>query len=258
MQNFDIFIPCAPKDHHKIPFVMASIQKHLTGYEKIFLVSPTRIDRRHLVGVPIPYYEHTDQAVLNVDRRLWKFRPNWCYQQHLKLFQELTSGWYLTLDSDVIFNRHIDFWNGDKPIWWVGAEQNYEPYFIFNQCMIGLPRIAPHTFIADFNLFNRQIIWEMLKNNDYDISSFCQKSQMITRKECCMAEPEIYGNYCHKYHPDMYEIRQLKTEGAGRMQNLDTETQWDHGEIEAVVKQTLAKDVDTIHIHSWYNEGAKL
>ena len=84
---FDIFLPCAPKDYNKLPYVVASIAKYVEGYNNIFICSPINIPHEILKKLSTGCYIYLDRHILDVDRSKWKHRSNWCYQQHLKLFQ---------------------------------------------------------------------------------------------------------------------------------------------------------------------------
>ena len=252
---FDIFLACAPKDFNKLPFVIDAVVRNIKGYDDIYICSPKVIPSGILEKIKVDYKMVYDKDVLPIDRQGWKYRPNWLFQQHLKLFQRVTSEWYLTLDCDTIINRPMTFFEGKKPVYWKGQNQFYGPYFIFQALMIGLPKISDTSFVADMNLIHRPLINEMLDKNDYTIDSFIAKSQKITDKYCHLGEPELYGSYCFKYYPDMYVERFLKQKSeGGRVQKTEDELLWNESETVYRIKEIKKLDYDTWAFHSWLEE----
>jgi len=255
---FDIFLACAPKDYNKLPHVVDSIVKNIEGYDNLILCSPTTIPPEILERIPVMFYTFLDDAGLpGVDRSLWRHRPNWCFQQHLKLFQKVTRDWYLTFDCDTIVNRSMKFFENEKPMYWKGIDQFHRPYFKFMTDMLDLEKVEGTTsYIADMNLIYRPIIEEMLKRHNYTRESFIRKSQEITDKGCYIGEPELYGNYCAKHHPDMYVEKLLKqAHFEGRLQNDVNKQSWNEEEIKARIEENKSRDIDTFSIHSWLVEG---
>jgi uncharacterized FAD-dependent dehydrogenase len=150
----------------------------------------------------------------------------------------------------------MTFFEGDKPVCYKGFNQFHAPYFAFMGYMIDLGRISGTSFIADMNLFYRPIITEMLERSQFTIKSFIEKSQKITNKYCHIGEPELYGNYCMKYHGDMYVERFLKQRPfAGRTQEAVLGSVWNKEEIESMISTIASEDYDTFSFHSWLNEG---
>jgi len=254
---FDIFLACAPKDFNKLFFAIDSIVRNVEGYDNIIICSPTEIPQEVLSKLPAMHYNFPDVAGLpSANRSKWKWRPNWSFQQHLKLFQELTNDWYLTFDADIIVNRPMQFFDNGKPVSWRGADQVFPPYFRFQEAMIGVPRVCDRSFIADMNLFHRPIINEMLEVNGFTRESFIAKSQQISNKDCHIGEPELYGNYWYKNHPDMYILRDLKqAPNKGRMQKDVSQLNWSEEEILQVIEEMKGQDYDTMSLHSWLDEG---
>lgn len=255
--KFDIFLACAPKDFRKLPYVITSIAENISGFDKLFICSPYDVPTEIKARFPIMFYTYLDENVLpGIDREQWSFRPNWCYQQHLKLFQRVTSDWYLTIDCDIIINREMKFYEGDKPIYYRGMNQFYQPYFKFMKEIIDLERVSDQTYIADMNFIYRPIIQEILDRSGYTIETFIKKSQQITSRLCHIGEPELYGNYCKKYYPDMYVERDLiQAPFVGRHQDAVDENKYTEDEIEAAIYDAHSQQYDALSLHSWLNEG---
>lgn len=259
MPLFDIFLACAPKDYNKLPYVVESIAQNVSGFDSVFICAPTEIPHDIVGNIPISHYSVLDKDGLpGVNRDGWIYRPNWCFQQHLKLFQVLTREWYLTIDCDTIINRQMTFFEKDgRPIWWMGPDQMHAQYFKFQEKMIGVPRLAKRSFIADMNLFNRKIINEMLVRNDHNRVSFIEKSQEITSEECYLGEPELYGNYCTKHFSGMYSEKSLSVAlFAGKFQNNVNDVVWSEEEMEDLIEEASRKPIDTFSFHSWLLEGS--
>lgn len=256
-ENFDIFLACAPKDYLKLSHVIKSIQDNIDGFHNLFICSPTDIPSNILERIEMMNYTYLDQNGLpGVARENWLFRPNWCFQQHLKLFQKMTGRWYLTLDCDVIINRPLKFIEGGKPVYYRGMDQYYRPYFTFMDNMMGLEKVSPRSCIADMNFINRDIIEDMLRRYGYSIESFIKKSQSITNRDCHIGEPELYGNYCKKYFSDVYVEKDLiQAPFIGRRQDTVEGTVYGENEIVAAIEANKGKPYDVFSLHSWLNEG---
>lgn len=256
-EQFDVFMPCAPKDYGKLKYVVNQIKTHLRGFDKIY-VSVQDADQLpnecHKLGLVIV----EDRDVLNIDLRKCKYRPNWVYQQFLKMFQDVTEhNLFFTIDSDVFINRKVKMFEKGRRVIWMGWEQNHPPYFKFQEQMLGLPRTMPHTCINDTNFFDKKIIAEMLERNGYTVESFIHKSFEIITPECFPAEPEIYGQYVFKYHLDKHEFKQAKVKMIAKE---ISHTHWRHQaysepEIRAYIRDMAGLDLDFFMLHSWFTKN---
>lgn len=259
-QRFDIFLACAQKDHHKLPYVVKSIADNVQGYDNVIICTNVSISPAILERLPIMHYTFDDPMGLpGCNRAGWKWRPNWTFQQHLKMFQELTQDWWVTIDCDTIVNKPIRFFEEDgKPICWQSPEDQVSPpYFKFQEEMIGIGRVANHTFITDTNLFHRPIMNEMLESNGYTRDSFIAKSQLISNVNCHLGEPELYGNYWTVNHPDMYVKKTLNMAPfRGVFQDRTDEVRWTEDEILAKIEEMKGTEYETFSMHSWCNEAA--
>lgn len=254
-KKYDIFIPVAPKDYNKLKFLIASIEENLSGWDKIFVTTPT--GEKILDNSKITYFR--DKEILNIDPTRFKYRPGWLYQMYLKMFQKVTQDLFVTFDSDLIINRPLEMITKEgKLVWWRGWEQNHRPYFEFQERVLNLPREYPYTFINDMNFMSKSIIQEMLQRNGFTTESFIEKSFEVIEYNCYPAEPEIYGQYVMKYHSDMYEPRQAKTLSNPRTQNhlTDTTSQiWKDEEIISEIQKVKSQDVDMFMLHSWLDHN---
>lgn len=248
--TFDIFLCCAKKDYVKLPYIVKAIENNVPDYENIYICTPTNIN----IGIQkdnVFYY--LDKDILDVDPLLWKYRPTWIYQQFLKLFQKVSKNdYYVTIDTDNLINRTLPFFSKEgKPIWYSSVPHNHLPYFRFQEKMLGFGRVFEHSFVADMNFFSKDKINEMLIRGGYTLETFILKSQEVIDNTCYPAEPEIYGGYMYKYHPDFYDFRKLKTIVRGKHQENPLDTLYTNKEIEDIMENSKNLDYDVITLHSW-------
>jgi len=246
-KKIDVFIVCCKKDYLKLPYCVDSVRRNIKNIDEIHICSPEKIEVEGTIW-------HDEKDILHVDKSRISHRPNWVYQQLLKLFQNVTkTEYYLTIDSDTIVNRPIEFFNENgNPIWYKGFPQNNYPYFRFMKEMFGLEKVVNFSFIADMNFFNKNLIAEMLNRYGHTIESFLEKLYNITKHdECYIGEPELYGNYVMKYHPELYEIRQLKMRMYGKEVTDRNHVAWRDDEIRNGIEKLKAFDCDTFSMHSW-------
>ena len=248
MEKFDVFICCAPKDVNKLPFCIAAVKKNVPGIGDIHVTSPMPI--APITGV----IHHLDKGVLDINPMRWKYRPNWVYQQFLKMFQTVTkTEYWFVVDVDTIINRALPMFEGSRPIWYYGWDQDNRPYFTFQEKMIGIGKVCRHTFVADMNFFNINIINKMLKRNKYTRLSFIEKSFDIINENCYPAEPEIYGSYVYMNHPE-YVYKKLKCKCEGKFQDKPRSIIYGTEEISVKIEQMSKTDLDTWSMHSWCGE----
>lgn len=247
-QKFDVFLVCGTKDYVKLPYCVKAIRENIEGVDEIHLCTPSRIDIDGTIW-------HDEAEVLSIDKSRISHRPNWIYQQMLKLFQNVTTNdYYMTVDADTIINKPLSMFTEDgHPIWYVGWPQNHNQYYVYNKEMFGYDRHVDHTFLADMNFFNKNIINDMLNEFGYTVDSFIEKSyDVIKHNTCYPSEADVYGNYFVKYHPDLYEIKSITTKMDGRqVSDLDDTQAWSEDEIRAKIESMKNVDVNTFSMHSW-------
>lgn len=246
---FDILLLAAPKDYPKLPFALEAIGKNVEGYEGIYLSTPAPFDVSRL---PLPVQPLLDVDVLQVEQHRWRFRPNWMYQQFIKLFQEVTpNDMYFVVDADTIINKPLPLFEGTTPIWWVGRDQMHPPYFRFSETMLGIGRTYHRSFIADMFFFSRSMVHDMLAYGGYTVGSFIERSYEVVDDECYVSEAEMYMNYVCTRHPEAYAIRELRTTSLGKSQADPYATVWSSRKVSSMVKRMRSTDYQTFSLHSW-------
>jgi len=244
--SIDTFIPAHPKDYIKLPYVVDALWRH-TYVSDIHIVTPDpdTLPRNGLDGVHV----HADANVVSFDKSRIPYRPNWVYQQFLKLFQNVTdSDWFLGMDADFIFNCDVDMFDGDHPIMILIRDQLLSEYFEFNQAMIGIDKVYPNSFLSDCTLYNKKLIAEMLAMNGYTPLSFMEKTIQVINNSCFIGDAELYGSWVYAHYPDLYHFRKLSNSMNGKYSG----GQYTPEEIEALL--TLHRgnpDTQTISVHTW-------
>jgi len=243
-QPTDLVIPTAPKDYNKVPFVVRQVRKHI-NIETVHVIAPTagiKCDGAVL---------HLDADVLPYDRDELPHRPSWTFQQMLKVFQDVTDNdWFLVLDADIFPVRDIPLWNADgKPILYLGIDQYYQPYFAFNEEMLGFGKVHKWSFLSECTLYSKSLVRDMLAFCGLTLDEFWKKSIEIIDKGCRMADSELYGSYVYRERPDVYEIRHLKSKLGGRYGARG----WSDSEIESEIEKTKRDDpgAHLMSLHSW-------
>lgn len=250
MPNVDLFIPCAPKDYIKLPFVLASVDRYLPDITAAHVVVRERINSIQGFRFPVNYY--LDRDVLDFDYTRFKFRPTWIYQQFLKLFQNVTDDWYLVMDADRFINKPLPLFDGEQPIMYLRDRDEFNAaYFNYSQQMIGVGKVYPRSFLSECTLYSRSLIEDMLVNADYTPREWLDKSAEIIDVLCCPADAELYGSYVHDRYPDLYQYRVLHDCMTGK---YTADGEWMASEIEAFIVDMAARDdVDFFTAHSWHD-----
>lgn len=260
-EPYSIFIVSAEKDWVLTKYLLQSIQKNLYEYDDIHFVVSEKERFLDYISVSCPWVHnisaHNEIDVLQMDLSKVKYRPNWIYQQYLKMFQNVTRhNLYLTVDADVIFIKPFPLFSDGKRILYSGWQQNHRPYFEFQELMFDLPRDFDSTFISDTNFFDKKLIDELLHGSGYTQETFIEKSIPLIHGPfhggCYPAEPEIWGQYLMKHHSDLYTVRQLKTLPIGKPVSGISQSAWGDSEIEEQL--AIHAEYDLISLHSWYDQ----
>lgn len=233
-KKFDVLIPVARKDTSFVKHVVTYINKYIIGCENIYIVTNKnnfgRLGHLHI----FPNVELLDENELVPElnfgivhecmKKKGERRPNcvgWYFQQLLK-FAFAKSKWakeyYLTWDADTIPLSSLSFFNGNQPLFTKKIEY-HEPYFITLNRILGFGKLVDFSFIAEHMMFNVSIVKEMLEtiakekksNGETWVEKIMLACDFSDKRGNLFSEFETYGNYCIKYHPELYGTRQLNT-----------------------------------------------
>ena len=240
--NYDLIIPCHPKDYVKLHHCANSCLKYLNPKpSNIYVVSPD------VFQTSDDLIKHVfDDDAIGVHIQDIKFhRKNWIYQQFIKLGQDFTQNdLYLCVDSDLFFNRPIDLFDGDRPKLFISdRDQRHQPYFDFMKKYQDLDRQVNHTFINDFMLFDKNICREIVGDLE-SLLSFCNQN---LSDNCLLSEFELYGDYISKHYPEKYGKQNTKTKMFGRHENQP----WQQSEIEKYIEHMRSANYDLFTMHTW-------
>jgi hypothetical protein len=246
-KKFDIFIPSLPKDHIKLPYVIDACLEYTT-VDNIYVCCPD-------IPNPLPVNHSkvhwiTDDEVFEYPKEKITFRPNWTYQQFLKMFQTISKNdWFLTIDSDAILLKEMPMFDGNFPIWKYGLDQNESQYFNFMRNIFNLEKNVDHTCIGDMGFFNKKIVQSFLDyTNCKNAGELLDKFSFKLNPTFHFSEFEVYGNFVKKYY-DIYKFEKLNLKHAGKHLDMG-EYNWDVDEIEKEIDDSRGL-YDSLHIHSW-------
>jgi hypothetical protein len=91
----------------------------------------------------------------------------------------------------------------------------------------------------------------MLARFGLTFEQFLQKTYSVISKKCYLAEPELYGSYVTKYHPDLYAFNTISAFFEGKMQKNVTDVLWDEQSMRELVRQKKQSGFDIVAMHSW-------
>ena len=263
--EFDILIPVAEKDILKLPHVLVGVRDFIPGYKDIWLVmqsvdAGTHLATLHLVeGLGMEARVVYEQTAFPMNKSIIPHRPGWQYQQFLKLFQTFTRDMYLTLDCDIVIRSHLPMFAQDgRPIYWLGKNQHHEPYFRFQELMELPGKVAPFSFVADMNFFDRTVIEDIIMAAGCaDSKQFIDKAIKHTHPDCYLGEPELYGSFVYTMYREKYEYRKLRVaHGDAKLQKNRDEQLYPSARLQEIIESVPVGSADIIPIHSWFNEEA--
>lgn len=248
---FETVIPCAPVDTNKLPYVIDALTSFTdTISVNVITPDPMLVDTTRDYRVPVRVY--ADENVIKFDRSRFKYRPNWIFQQFIKLFQNVTlTDWYLVIDADLLFNRPIPFFHDDKPVFMLGLDQRHDPYFEFNKRMLGIGKTYPYSFLSECTLYSKYIVADLLRfSGCSSVDEFLSKSADIIDGGTYPADSEFYGSYVVHAQPDVYLYQKLRAVLGGKYGG----EAWTKEEIEQRMREIGPQEADIYTIHSWEGE----
>lgn len=144
--------------------------------------------------------------------------PGWYFQQFLKMGFALSTyakSEYLIWDSDTIPLHKLTYKKNDKYLFTVKTE-NHHPYFYTLQNLLGFGKLYDRSFIAEHMPISTHVMRELvdkISHSHVDGKTWVEKIINATSgcDEQAFSEFETYGNYCVKYHSDLFETRPLIT-----------------------------------------------
>lgn len=144
--------------------------------------------------------------------------PGWYFQQFLKMgfaLSDYAKDEYLIWDSDTIPLHKLAFKQSDKYLFTVKTECHL-PYFDTTNRLLGFGKLYDRSFIAEHMPISTMVMRELIENignSNIEGDVWWQKIINATSgyDEQAFSEFETYGNYCVKYHTDIFTTRPLIT-----------------------------------------------
>jgi hypothetical protein len=252
MKKYDIVIVSHEKDFNGIKHIVKHANENL-NFDSIHLILSERQPYTELDLLKTltdkPVYVHNETDVLKIDKTRLKHRPEWMYQMLLKIFQNVTQNDnFLIIESDCVIIKPLEFFDGDKTVFYLGRDHNHQQYFNFNQKVLGIGREYNHTFICEFMMYDKKIVKDLLnKSNCDNVEDFLELMYEYVNDDCYPADYELYGNFVYKFHNEKFKTKELNFKFAGRY--FFDKLIWDDSEIEILISEN--KDKDLVTFHTW-------
>lgn len=249
--DVEAVIPVIEKDLNKLPYVINRLYKHIRYLTYVHVVTPDPGAIKDNLGRGVAV--HADQDVFPFDASKFKFRPNWVYQQFIKLFQDVTdTRWFISCDADLFVNRDLPlFGPTGKPRLFRSRDPNQRigQYAKFNAWALG-DDYKPLNFaiMNDIALYNRGVIDALLSYLRTDRITFADRASGVIANSIFPAEAELYGNWVNsskENYPFDYEFLNITNGWCGMYGDYS----YTKEEVERILSEHPT--ADTVSIHTW-------
>lgn len=245
-KNYDLLIVCHEKDYNNLKFVIECANNNL-DFESIHLIISDRCDYdiKKLNGVcSKPIYKHVETDVLKISKDKISYRPNWIYQQLLKMFQTVTNNDnYLVIDSDCLILKPLNFFNQDRQVFYFTRDQFHAPYFNFMSNVLGIEKQNNRSFISEIMMMNKNIINLILEySNCKNVCDFLDLVYKHTNDNSYISEFELYGSFFYKNFNSNFEEKLLNYKMLGK-----NNESFNDEEITNIIINNENLDICTIH-----------
>ncbi len=251
--DVEILIPAAAKDYATLPYTIAAVRKFWPEYA-VHILTPTPIVS---TDSAVTYHLDADALGFVFDKTRFTWRPGWCMQQFLKLFNTFTTAPYLfVVCGDVTPLRRFALFDGlQRSYLFTGLSQYCPEYFIFNQVMFGIGKVCPSSFITECTLYRRDWLAEMISAAGCATAQgFIEKASVMIHGGCFPAEQELYGSFALARHPQDCVVKPLKIHLGG---HYCGDGLWTPQAIEAYLQRLRGRDFDYAALHSWWDEETR-
>lgn len=203
VKYFDIFMPIGPNDYSIAASSVINKYQHLKGVREIFYCStqPLDIKATHVAESDYPFSKEEAITAFGLDHE----RFGWYYQQLKQLYLYTARSFvldnYITMCTDVFFNKDLLFFKNNTPIYTYGHEIPHLEYFNHMRrlhpqlrCFDGRSAISHHS------IFNRQVLLDLFSEVKSNTGkefweAFLSKVDPHQRLHSGAAEYEIYFNF---------------------------------------------------------------
>lgn len=228
----DVVICLASKDYHIVKKNVRYIRQYLQEKENVVYIISNRTNKFFFPDRWLQKY-HTvfidedkmleELSFQHIDRTLKShfkchIYTGWYLQQFLKMGFALTpyaQEEYLIWDSDTLPLHRMSFIENDK-YQLTEKTEHHKPYFETLQKLLGFGKLCGSSFIAEHMPIRVEIMRELIDAIGHStMKGDCWFDKIIYATsgtdEQAFSEFETYGNYCMKYYPGIFELRQLRT-----------------------------------------------
>jgi hypothetical protein len=162
------------------------------------------------------------------------------------MFQDVTlNDNFLVIESDCIILNPLEFFNEEKTIFYLGRDHYHQPYYTFNQRLLGIGREYDHSFISEFLMYDKKVIKELLnKTNCNTVEDFLELIYLYVDSESYPSDYDLYGNFYYIHYLDKFETKVLNFDMSGKNSNY-----WSDEEIKQLIQTHQEKDA--ISFHCW-------
>lgn len=228
----DVVICLASKDYHIVKKNIRYIRQYLQQEtDVVYIISnrtnkfffPDRwLQKYHTVFIDEDNmlkglsFQHIHQTLKSHFKCL--IYTGWYLQQFLKMGFALTpyaKEEYLIWDSDTLPLHRISFVENSK-YQLTKKTEHHKPYFETLQKLLGFGKLCDFSFIAEHMPIRVEVMRELIdviKHSTIKGDYWFDKIIYATSgtDEQAFSEFETYGNYCMKYHSEIFELRELRT-----------------------------------------------
>lgn len=199
----DIFMPIGPSDYSIAAESVANKYRKLKGVREIFYCATEQLPIRATYVPETAYPFSRAQAIEAFGLQHDRF--GWYYQQlkqlYLPLAQPFVLDNYVTMCTDVFFNRELEFFRDGKPVYTYGHETPHLPYFQHMARMLPQLRCFDgRSAISHHAVFNRRVLqdlfWDVKQHNGKEFwEAFLSNVDPSQRLYSGAAEYETYFNF---------------------------------------------------------------
>jgi len=224
----DVIIPTHVKDIETLELCIEGVKRSVIGLNKIYVISKDKLTD-NAEWIPESAFPFSLVEVSDIIGETW--RTTWYYQQVLKFYaheacEELLDN-YMTVDSDTIFLRPIDFINKENNSVYMNYNvcENYQAYFEHMFKLVpGLNKFDEKSGVTHSMVFSRDVLDELKKTVElnhghplwYAFFDITNHHYHTLRDQSHAAggrasEFEIYFNYIRRFFPHRVQIRKLNS-----------------------------------------------
>lgn len=232
-KTFDVIIPVKSTDLDNIQAVIKNVKRFIVGAKNIIIITNTKkLDEN------IPEIHNNDVQILDenkiidglsftaVKNAIAQYHGDqsssgWYLQQFIKLgYSEICKDdYYLVWDADTVPLREIGFFDeSGRPIFDLKREYHWQYFASIAKLFPELNKEINLSYISEHMLFDKRVCEDMLdrikSNEALEGESFWERilsACKLIGHPRSFSEFELFGTFCHHYHPGLYSFRKLST-----------------------------------------------